>query len=258
VMQGVKRLPDISTLNHRPKKKPSTGGLVGVHPPPAPLQQHQQQQKQQQQQQPLSKQLKSSQQLQPSATSQTTPSSNLPTPDIRLSSAWQELVARNAEMEQRLNAMSTASASLVETLTRNLDAVTVQLENQQRAFTSSLEQITTQLGAQAAINDYFRVTIENIAQRLGLPPAAGPSATLPYQAGPATTATPAQLAQHPMIRPLHAAVGPQQLSLSLSPTPTHIIAAAATSAATTSTFSLTSEDSAPANPARNGSVARHG
>jgi DUF1365 family protein len=85
-----------------------------------------------------------------------------------MSAAWQELMARNVEMEQRLNAMSAKSASLMETLTRNLDAVVTQLDDQRQAFTAALASVTNQLAAQALRNDQFSVIIETIAQKLGI------------------------------------------------------------------------------------------
>jgi uncharacterized protein YlxW (UPF0749 family) len=85
-----------------------------------------------------------------------------------MSAAWQELMARNAEMEQRLDSMSAASASLMETITRNLDAVVAQLNDQRQALTAGMASMANQLAAQTTINDQFRLTLATIAQKLGL------------------------------------------------------------------------------------------
>jgi hypothetical protein len=158
VLQGVKRFPDTPTLDHRPKKRQPA---VAQSPPTQP-----QQQQQQQQQRP--KQQSASEHVQPSPPSTQVPSNRPSNPDIRMSAAWQELMARNAEMEQRLDSMSAASASLMETITRNLDAVVAQLNDQRQALTAGMASMANQLAAQTTINDQFRLTLATIAQKLGL------------------------------------------------------------------------------------------
>jgi hypothetical protein len=162
VLQGVKRLPDNPTLNHRSRKRQPA---VAQAPPAPPQQQRQQQQQQQRQRQ---KQQSASEHLQPSPPSTQVPSNSPSNPDIRMGAAWQELMARNAEMEQRLNEMSSTSASLMENLTRNLNAVVIQLDDQRQAFTAALASVTNQLAAQAIRNDQFSAIIQTIAQQLGI------------------------------------------------------------------------------------------
>jgi hypothetical protein len=244
VIQGVKRLPDISTLNHRPKKKT----LTEETPPPSRQKQKQQQQQQKQQQlQP--KQQKLSQHLQPSTPSQNTTSNTAPTRDITLSPEWQALVARNAEMEKRFDAMNTTSASVLQTLTRNLDTVMAQLSDQQRAFTNTVQHVMAQFESQAMMNNYFTATLASIAQKLGVTVAVAPSASLSHQPSAAITLTQPQPVQNPLPRQVHPGLLPQAHMRTDGPT---------SYAATTNTFSLISEVSASANPARNGSAASHG
>jgi hypothetical protein len=234
VIQGVKRLPDTSNLNHRQRKKT----LTEENAPSTP---QKQQQKQQQ---------KPSQLLQPSTPAQYTTSNTTPTPDIRLSPEWHALVARNAEMEKRLDALNTTSASVLQTLTRNLDTVMAQLADQQRASTNIVQHMLAQFETQAMMNNYFTATLASIAQKLGVTVAVAPSTSLPQQTGAALTPTPQQPVQHPVPRQVHPGLLPSTHSMGHAPT--------TTPAATTNTFSLTSEVSASANPARSGLAASHG
>ena len=252
VQHGVKRLPDVSTLNHRPRKQPSTtgaaaAGSVGAKNTPSPPTQKKQQLQQSQQQtlKPTSVSTHSqpSQSQQPTAPVSSLPTSALgaatgPAADFQRSAAWQELVARNAAMEQRLNEIQTASTAALATVTRSLEMVTAQLAEQQRMFNTNLNMVVAQLSEQAALNMSLRAMLERFLptyqpQLPSLP--MPPPASSAHRGGTSVSVGSHDNATFARGNP-PAEVG-DPLTMSVS---------------------LTSEDSAHASPARNGQGARHG
>jgi hypothetical protein len=224
VLHGVKRLPDLSTLNHRPKKKTSdstnandNGGVRNTVPPKS-----QQQPPQKHQQQPKSSPTAAT--TQPTASNTTAAAAPLHQSE---SVAWQELEARNAAMEQRLNEMQAASSSMLERLTRSMESITVQLAEQQRTFALHLQE-------QMAVNASFRAALEQIVQRLQVPQPASFSEVLSrsHPASPIVTEVRSNTLQ------------------------SHLISGVNTVSSQPST--LISEASASASPARNGLARSHG
>jgi hypothetical protein len=249
VQHGVKRLPDVSTLNHRPRKQLSAtvaavAGAVGAkstHSPPA--QKKQQQQGHQQQPTSVPKHSQPPQPQQPTAPASSLPTSPLTAatasaPDFQHSAAWQELVARNAAMEQRLNEIQAASTAALATVTRNLEIVTAQLAEQQRMFNTNLNIVVAQLSEQAALNVSLRAMLERILPtlQLQLPGLPMPPPTSPAHRGG-----------------ISASVGAHDSAVLVRGNP---LAGVGTPLTTSS--SLNPEDSANASPAHNGQGARHG
>jgi len=151
VLNGGKRIAESAALNHRPRKhaKPqdshARGGSPSAGSPPSAASKPHQQHKQQN---------KPHGQLQPATTpvaSKAAASAALPVVDFQQSTAWKDMLARSAALEQRLEQMQTASSAMFATMTRQMESLTALVENQQRdtmaSFTRSLDTIVAQLTA---------------------------------------------------------------------------------------------------------------
>ena len=230
LMNGAKRLPVLPTLDHRPKKKKSAtiGAVSNVHQGQQP-----QQVLRQQQNQPRT--------LLPSPASPVTASTTAGrvVTNFEQTTAWQELIARNASMEKRLTEMQTASTTLLDSLTRNIESLAAQLTEQRRhvdASIAAMATMTTHFDEQFRVNASLRDTLEQIAHRLQITP------LLPQ-------ASAAALPNHSATASSNAVTVAPQL---------HLPGSGAASASNASTMTSSTATHAAANPARNGSAQRHG
>jgi hypothetical protein len=253
VLQGAKRLSEVTTLNHRPKKNPKPTTTASPAGPPSttpPQQQHQRQHPQHptlpKQPKPSGNQAPYSPASAPSSSAATTTAP--PTVDIQQTSAWKELQARSAAMEQRLTDMQASTSSMLNAMAHNLEIVSAQLDEQRRAFHTSIDRIVHQLHEQALMNASVRDALEQITQRLNLSPPAMP---MPSAAGVAHQ-------QAPQPNSGSAAVGPQAGTMSTAPLTHHpTMGSGVTYASTLRASTLTSKSSATATPAHNGEAACH-
>jgi hypothetical protein len=153
-------------------------------------------------------------------------------------------VARNASMEKSLTEMQTASTTVLESLTRNIENLATQLAEQRRLVDASLgalATLTTHLDEQMRVNATFRQTLEQIVHRMQMTPPP-----------PQTSASPVDLAaSSSSVSAIgNMTVSPPQLS--------HRPGPGATSASDATNTTSSTETHAFANPARNGSAQRHG
>ena len=206
VLHGAKRLAEVVTLNHRPKKsskQPSSdvqrSGVAGSPPKVSPRaqQSHHQQQHQRQHapggDQPKLSGSQATHTTASAAASNTATSTAPPALDILQTSAWQELVAHNAALEQRLTAMENASTTMYANISRTMNALTAQLDKQQVAcddLQRATHRICARLDEQHATNATFLESLRRHSQELHLSAPSVPTLTTNFSAVPQHTPQP--------------------------------------------------------------------
>lgn len=184
VLHGAKRLAESTTLNHRPKKnlKQRPADAHGNHakgssskPPPSQGSQLPK---------PSSNQAPMGTSPVAAANTATAP----PAADVLQSAAWKEMLARSAAIEQRLTDMAAASSSMFNNIMRNMESLTVQLDEQRRA----MEGLFTQIREQTATNATFRDALASITQHLNLSAPAVPPVSAEVSSQRTVTSQPHQ------------------------------------------------------------------